>query len=179
MSSGRSRSGGTWIGMTASRKYRSSRNLALLDLLLEVLVGRGDHADVHLDRARRPQPLDLALLQHAQHLGLRLRAHVADLVEEDRAAIGLLELADLLLGRAGERALLVAEELRLDQLLGNRRAVDLHEPLAAAQAVAMDRARDELLADAALALDQHGRVGRRRAPTGAITCLSAALSPII
>ncbi len=90
-------------------------------------------------------------------------AHVADFVEEDRAAIGLLELADLLLGGAGERPLLVAEELRLDQLLGNRRAVDLDEPLAAAQAVAVDRARDELLADAALALDQHGRVGRRRA----------------
>ena len=33
----------------------------------------------------------------------------------------------------------------------------------AAQAVAVDRARDQLLADAALALDQHRRVGRRRA----------------
>ena len=135
----------------------------LLDLLLEVLVRRRDDPHVDLDRARRAEPLDFAFLQHAQHLGLRLRAHVADFVEEDRAAIGLLELADLLLGRAGERPLLVAEELRLDQLLGNRRAVDLDEPLAAPQAVAVDRARDELLADAALALQQHGRVGRRRA----------------
>ena len=90
---------------------------ALLDLLLEVLVGRGDDADVDLDRPRRSEALDFALLQHAQDLGLRLRAHVADFVEEDRAAVGLLELADLLLGRAGERALLVAEQLRLDQLL--------------------------------------------------------------
>ena len=90
-------------------------------------------------------------------------AHVADFVEEDRAAVGLLELADLLLGRAGERSLLVAEQLGLDQLLGNGRAVDLDEALAAAQAVAVDGARDELLADAALALDQHRRVGRRGA----------------
>ena len=105
-------------------------------------------------------------------------AHVADFVEEDRAAIGLLELADLLLGRAGERALLVAEQLRLDQLLGNRRAVHLHEALAAAQAVAVDRARDELLADAALALDQHGRVGRRRPADGAPSpaCSAGALA---
>ena len=125
--------------------------MALLDFLLEVLVRGGDHADVHLDRPRRSEPLDFAFLQHAQHLGLRLRAHVADFVEEDRAAVGLLELADLLLGRAGERALLVAEQLRLDQLLGNRGAVHLHEPLAAAQAVAVDGPRDELLADAALA----------------------------
>src|SRR5207247_844915 len=86
----------------------------------------------------------------AEHLGLRLRAHVADFVEEDGAAIGLLELADLLLGGARERSLLVPEQLGLDQLLGDGGAVHLHEPLAAAQAVAMDGPRDELLADAAL-----------------------------
>ena len=146
MSSRRSRSGGTRIGMTLRRKYRSSRNVPFSISGFEILVRRRDDADVHLDRPRRPEPLDLPFLQHAQDLGLRLRAHVADFVEEDRAAVGLLELADLLLGRAGERALLVAEQLRLDQLLGNRGAVHLHEPLAAAQAVAVDRARDELLA---------------------------------
>jgi hypothetical protein len=148
--------------MTLSRKNRSSRNVPARSPL-EVLVGGGDHAHVHLDRPRRAEPLDLALLEHAQHLGLRLQAHVADLVEEDRAAVGLLELADLLLGGAGERPLLVAEQLRLDQLLGDGRAVHLHEPLAAPQAVAVDRARHQLLADAALAEDQHGGVGRRRA----------------
>ena len=47
--------------------------VALLDFFLEVLVRRGDHADVDLDRARRSEALDFALLQHAQHLGLRLR----------------------------------------------------------------------------------------------------------
>ena len=111
MSSGRSRSGGTWIGITAQPEVQILAEVPLLDLLLEVLVGRGDDADVHLDRPRRSEPLDLAFLQHAQHLGLRLGAHVADFVEEDRAAVGLLELADLLLGRAGERSLLVAEQL--------------------------------------------------------------------
>ena len=35
-----------------------------------------------------------------------------------------------LLDRAGERALLVAEQLALEQLLGNRRAVDRDEPAA-------------------------------------------------
>ena len=136
--------------------------VALLDFCLEVLVRRRDHAHVDVDRLRRSQPLDLAFLKHAQHFGLRLQAHVADFVEEDRAAVGLLELPDLPLGGAGERALLVAEQLRLDELFRNRRAVDLHEALAAARADAMDRARDELLADAALALQQHGRVRRAR-----------------
>ncbi len=41
-------------------------------------------------------PLDLALLEHAQQLGLQARAHLADLVEEDGAAVGRLEAADLL-----------------------------------------------------------------------------------
>ena len=55
------------------------------------------------------------------------------------------------------------EQLALDQVLGNGGAIHLHEPLAAAQTVAVDRPRDELLADAALALNQHRRVGGRRA----------------
>jgi hypothetical protein len=103
MSSRRSRSGGTTIGNHVEPEVEVLAELAALDRLLEVLVGRGDHAHVHLDRPRRAEPLDLLLLQDAQHLGLRLLAHVADFVEEDRAAIGLLELADLLLGGAGER----------------------------------------------------------------------------
>ena len=39
----------------------------------------------------------------------------------------------------------------------------LHEPLPGARTVAMNRARHELLADAALAEQHHGGVGRRRA----------------
>ena len=50
--------------------------------------------------ALRADPLDLALLQDPEHLGLGAQAHVPDLVEEDGAAVGELELADLLLGGA-------------------------------------------------------------------------------
>ena len=66
------------------------------------------------------------------------------------------------LGGAGERALLVAEELRLDQLVGDRRAVHLHEGAVAAQALAVHGPRHQLLADPALAPDEHRGVGRRR-----------------
>ena len=37
---------------------------------------------------------ELALLEHAQELRLERQRHVADLVEEERAAGGRLELAD-------------------------------------------------------------------------------------
>ncbi len=52
---------------------------------------------------------------------------VTDLVEEERPALGHLDLAgDAAIG-ARERAALVAEQLALDELRGQRRAVDGHE----------------------------------------------------
>src|SRR5262245_44767089 len=122
--------------------------------------------DPHVDRHRADpaEPLDLALLQDAQELRLQVEAQGADLVEEQRAAVGELEAAELLGVRAGEGALLVAEQLRLDQRLGDRRHVDGHERLPAALAPRVDRPRYQLLAGAALARDQDGR--RRRGDLG-------------
>jgi hypothetical protein len=97
----------------------------------------------------------IALLQHAQDLGLRGGRHVADLVEEDGAAVALLELAQALRGRAGERAALVPEELAFDEILRDRRAVDRDVGLGRAMAVAVQAARHEFLAGAALAGDHH------------------------
>ena len=59
--------------------------------------------------------LDLALLQHAQQLGLQADAHRADLVEKDRPAVGQRELAFLRAGGVRERPADVAEELGFQQ----------------------------------------------------------------
>ena len=67
---------------------------ALLDQHAQILVGGGDDADIGLDRRAPADGGVFALLQHAQKAGLRLHRHVADLVEEQRAALGLLEAAD-------------------------------------------------------------------------------------
>ena len=61
--------------------------------------------------------------------------------------------------RAGERAALVAEQLGLEQVLGNRRAVDRHERPVGAGAGVVQRPRAQLLAGAALAFEQHRGVG--------------------
>ena len=66
---------------------------ALLDQDAQVLVGGGDDAHVGLDRRAAADGGVFALLQHAQQPRLRLHRHVADLVEEQRAALGLLEAA--------------------------------------------------------------------------------------
>ena len=61
--------------------------------------------------------------------------------------------------RAGERALLVAEQLALEQRLGDGRAVDRDEAPVAAGRRLVQRARQQFLAGARLAEQQHRRRG--------------------
>ena len=69
----------------------------------------------------------LALLEHAQELDLGRQCHLADFVEEHRAALGGLEQTRLRDDRAGERTTLVAEQLALEERLGQRGAVEAQE----------------------------------------------------
>src|SRR6266851_5405757 len=124
---------------------------AFADLLFEVAVGGGDQADVDPDRAGAADAIDLTLLDGAQQLSLQARMHLADLIEQQRAAGRLLEFADSARDGPGEGALLVAEELGFQQVLGDCRAVDGDEIVAGAAALAMNEAGDDLLAGAALA----------------------------
>ena len=86
-----------------------------------VAVGGRDQAEIDLQRFLRSDRIDLAVLQRAQQLHLRVERQLADLVEEQRAAVRFLELADALVDGAGERALLVPEQDALDQVLGDAR----------------------------------------------------------
>ena len=117
MSSRRSRSGGSLIVTTLRRKYRSWRNLPSPTAASRSRMRRRDQADVDLDRLVAADAEDLLVLQHAQQLGLQRQRHVADFVEEQRAAVGVLEAALAQPVGAGERAGLVAEQLVVEQVL--------------------------------------------------------------
>src|SRR5207302_5001740 len=80
--------------------------------------------------------------------------------EEERPSVGQLELSLAIVDRAGERALPMPEQLRLDQLLGDGGAVDVDEGMLGALRQTMQRPRDDLLAAAVLARNQHAAVGR-------------------
>ena len=97
--------------------------------------------------------------QNAEQLGLAVERHLADFVEEQRAGVGLLEQAGVVGVGPGERALLVAEELALHQVAGNRGAVDREHRPVAAGAGPVDGPGDQLLARAAFAADQHAAGG--------------------
>ncbi len=65
-----------------------------------------------------------------------VEGQLADLVEEHGAAVRALEHAGERVGRAGEGTALVAEELALDQILGDGAAVEHLERAALARRVA-------------------------------------------
>ena len=81
----------------------------------KVFVGGQDHAGVDRMRSRSADRLELHVLQHAEELHLHGWRRRGDLVEEDRAAVGLKELAVAVAGGAGEGAGNVAEELAFEQ----------------------------------------------------------------
>jgi hypothetical protein len=101
----------------------------------------------------------LALLQHAEELGLQIRRHLADLVQQKRPALRLLEQPVLVGHGARERSAPVAEQFRLDEVLRDRRAVDLDERALRPPAVVVQRVGDELLARAVFALNQDVGLG--------------------
>ena len=127
--------------------------------LLQRLIRRGDDAHVDLDLVVAADSLERMPFEHAQELRLRARRHLADFVEEDRAVIGRLELADHLLGRAGECALswpnsslsssvsVMAAQLSVTNGPSRRGLAVVNGP------------GDQFLAGPAFAANQHGRRG--------------------
>src|SRR6266513_1317149 len=130
----------------------------LAHALSEMLVGRRQNAYVDRPRFRPSDPADLLVLQYTQQLGLQAERQVADLVEEQRAAVRHLEQPGL--GGMGVRkgAALVTEQLGLDEVLGECRTVHGDERGAATRAAFVDRPCEEFLPGPCLADDQGARV---------------------
>jgi hypothetical protein len=97
--------------------------MVCLNQRFEVLIGGGDAPEIHLDLLVAAHADDLLFLQHPQQIRLCLETDVADLVQEDAAAVGHFEFALLAVLRAGERAFLVAEQLALQQGFRERAAM--------------------------------------------------------
>ena len=127
---------------------------------LEVAARRGDEPDVAVQLLVRADAGERALLEEPEQLHLHRDGEVADLVQEERTAVRRLGAPDAPLARVGEGALLVAEELGLDQGLWERGAVENHERAVLARREALERLGHQLLAGAAFAADEHRRLAR-------------------
>jgi hypothetical protein len=84
-------------------------------------VGRGDHAHVDADEFAPAHAEELSFRQHTQQACLQGQWHVADLVEEQSAAVGLFEATHVAFLGTGERPRFVAEQLAFQQFGRNRR----------------------------------------------------------
>ena len=105
---------------------------AVLDEARQRPVGRDDDPRVDAARAVAAYTLDREILNGAQQLRLRGRRQIRDLVEKERAVVRVFELAAPAPHARG-RPLLDAEQLRLEQGLDDRCAIDRDErPLAGA-----------------------------------------------
>jgi hypothetical protein len=124
----------------------------------QVAVGGGDdpHADTH--RSLPSNANHFAVLQHTQESHLGRGGELANLVQEQRSAVGLLEPALAPRHCARERALLVAEQLGVDQLGSDRAAIHASERSFAKRRVVVDGAGDDLLPGSCFSEQQHRRV---------------------
>ena len=86
--------------------------------LAKITIRRRHESHVHVDETGAAHATDLPLLQHAQQLDLKAQGQLADLIEKEGAP--MCRLHEPLLGAygAGEGALLVPEELGLEEVLG-------------------------------------------------------------
>ena len=132
----------------------------LLHGFVDVHVGGGQDAHVHIHHMAAAQPRILVILQNVQELGLQVRAHLRDFVEEDGAFVGHFEFAGLGAHRAGKRALLITEQFRFQELARKRRAIHFDEGLVAPLGAQMNHARHDFLAHSALSTDKNRHVYR-------------------
>ena len=124
---------------------------------VEIGVGRADHPGIEgLLRGAADAP-HRSLFERGQQLGLERGREQPDLVEEQDPSGGRLEQAGLRATGVGEGALLVTEELALQQGLGDGRTVEIHERPLGAGPVAVEQLRHQVLARSRLALDEDGR----------------------
>lgn len=116
-------------------------------------MGRRDNPHIHRDRTIAANARDNALFQNAEQFYLHVKAHVADLIQEEGSAICLFETADTAHCCSRERPLLMPEKLGLDQV--DRIALDRDKWLVCPITHCMNGSCDHFLARSRRAIEQN------------------------
>ena len=134
---------------------------SFLDRILQIHVRRRD--ETHIGSARRvvADPFVLPVLDEPQQLRLQGERQVADLVQEERAAVARRDAARVVANRAGERSPDMPEEFAFEQLQREGRTGDDAERLIRAVAPGMDGSCENGLPRPALPAEQDRGVGGR------------------
>ena len=151
----RSFKAGSEMGNTASRYIRSSRSCPSCTARCGSRLVAAMHPDVRAQFGLAADTGKPAGLEDTQQPNLHFGRHFGNFVQEQRAVLCPLEASAMQPRSSGEGALLVAEQLRLDQVGRNGAAIDGHEWRMCILAAIMDRACDELLAAPGFPGDEH------------------------
>ena len=99
---------------------------APLDRLFQIAVGGHQKAEIQLDPLVAGEAFDGLLLNELEQLGLDVGGQLANLVQKEGAVVGQLDFSDFAAaGGPGEGPLLIAEQLRLNEIFVEHGAVDL------------------------------------------------------
>jgi hypothetical protein len=163
-----------WSNVLPSIPQRWQRDRKYVDAIVQVaskftalhhafkiLVSCGHETYVDPMGAPASEALEFLFLQNTEELRLQCEGDIPYFIQKQSPFVGQLEAANLLCDRSCKSASLVAEEFALEQVEGNRRAIELNQGLAAAGTRVVNRVSDEFLAGASLSLNENGRVRRR------------------
>src|ERR1700720_4019027 len=160
------------IGFSLAERWQRNREniqaivqilseFTVTDHLPQISIGRRDHTNIDARGTSAAYGLELALLEHAEQLGLKLQWHVSNFIKKQCAAVRQRKPADMRINRSGKGSAFVPEKLTFEKTGRHRRTVHFDEIPAAARAELVNRARDNLLARPGFAGDQDGGVGWR------------------
>ena len=140
--------------------------LSALDAFFQILVRRGNDANISLNGLVTAYAVKVPVGEYTQKPSLQLHRHIADFIQKERAALGLLKAAQTRGHRSGERAFFVAEQFTFEQFSRDGRHVDRNVRGAATAAVLPNGTRNDLLARSGLSSEQHGDVALRKPSDG-------------
>ncbi len=126
---------------------------------IQILVARRQHPHVNFDRLRAPDPAKGLLLQRPQHFGLHGQRHIQNLVQKQRAPVGLFKAARFAPHRPCERPFFMSEQFRLKKRLRNRPRIHRHKGAFGARTGRVYGLGHHFLARSGFPDDDHAEVG--------------------
>src|SRR4030095_7345642 len=107
-----------------------------------IAICRGYQTEVCFLRFVATKAIKNTLLENTKQLWLELYRQFADFVQQKTSVICAADQADLVHCGARKRSLCVPKQLRLDQFLRKRRAVDFYKGFFRSKALVVNRVRD-------------------------------------
>jgi hypothetical protein len=117
------------------------------DLLDEIAIGRGDHANVYGPQPVRADAPDLSLLENAQQLHLHRQRDFAYFVEQEGSAVRFFEKPRMVLQGTRECTSCVPEQLALEKTFDNGAAVHGNESAGSSRRGLVNELGEALCAD--------------------------------